>query len=287
MSTSAPSELAALRTARESQRAGDVAQAQSILRGKDADALTAYRLAERLKSSNEFGYARRLYGHIRRVGDYAALQTKASVAKVGQRHALCTYKDPDLPAADRFQWALKILDEVDNLKLTGAEQQESLGLRGAVHKRIWQQQGQFPDLVRSGGYYLQGYAMGPQTDQGYTGINAAFVLELLAREGAIEAARTGAGWDAVEAQMQRAQEIRQVLTKVLPDLPATAGNEWLRKDWWFYTTRAEAHFGLGDYEAGLAALREFNRAVGLPHERPRSSSSPRGSSSPRSPSSRP
>jgi predicted acylesterase/phospholipase RssA len=268
MSPSAPSGAATLRATRESQRAADIAQAQAILRGKDADAPTAYELAERLKTSNEFGYARRLYGHIRSVGEYTALKAKASVAKVGQRHALCTYKDPDLPAADRFDWALKILDEVDNLKLTPAEQQESLGLRGAVYKRIWQQQGQFPDLVRSGGYYLQGYAMGPQTDQGYTGINAAFVLDLLAREGAIEAARTGSGWDAVEAQHQRAQEIRQILTKVLPDLPVKAGNEWLKKEWWFYTTRAEAHFGLGDYEAGLVALRGFNRAVGLTHEGP-------------------
>src|SRR5262245_29726994 len=92
-----------LRAARDEQRLRDVSEAQLILRGRAAAALEAYQLAERLKNSNEFGYARRLYGRIRAMGDDAALRAKASAIKVGQRHALCTYKDPDLPAADRFK----------------------------------------------------------------------------------------------------------------------------------------------------------------------------------------
>ena len=86
---------------RQEQRARDVAQAQSILRGTEASAATVYALAERLKKVNEFGYARRLFGRIRVEGNYHGLAETASAAKVGQRHALCTYKDPDLPAADR------------------------------------------------------------------------------------------------------------------------------------------------------------------------------------------
>ncbi len=183
-----------LRVSREAARRRDVAQAQLILRGVSEDALAVYVLAERLKNDNEFGYARRLYGRIRVTGNYAELGNKANPVKVGQRHALCTYKDPDLPAADRFRRALEILDEVEILNLAPREMQESLGLRGAVYKRMWQVEGQSADLARSCGYYLKGYTMGPENDQGYTGINAAFVLEHLAREAAIEARKTGAGW---------------------------------------------------------------------------------------------
>jgi predicted acylesterase/phospholipase RssA len=202
------------------------------------------------------------------MGDDPSLREKASAVKVGQRHALCTYKDQDLPAADRFKRALEILDEVDGGKPTGGELQESLGLRGAVYKRMWQVQGQSADLTRAGAYYLQGYALGPQHDQGYTGINAAFVLELLAREAAVVAGKTGQGWDGVDDQLQRARQIRQTLVALLPGLPTQPGNDWLKHEWWFYTTRAEAHFGLGEYKEGLAALREFNTALGLPNQNP-------------------
>jgi predicted acylesterase/phospholipase RssA len=262
MSSSSP------RAEREAQRRRDVEEAQLILRGRSAEALDAYRLAERLKNQNEFGYARRLYARVRAMGDDPALRAKASAVKVGQRHALCTYKDQDLPAADRFRRALEILDEVDGCKPAGPELQESLGLRGAVYKRMWQVQGQSADLTRACGYYLQGYAMGPGTDQGYTGINAAFVLELLAREAAVEAGKTGQGWRIVDDQLTQARQIRETLTKLLPGLPAKPGYDWLEKEWWFYTTRAEAHFGLGEYKEGLAALREFNVALKLPNANP-------------------
>lgn len=256
------------RAVRDEQRLRDVDEAQLVLRGRAAAALDAYQLAERLKNNNEFGYARRLYGRIRAMGEDPLLRAKASAVKVGQRHALCTYKDPDLPAADRFKRALEILDEVDGWKPAGPELQESLGLRGAVYKRMWQVQGQSADLARACGYYLQGYAMGPENDQGYTAINAAFVLELLAREAAVEASKTGQGWESIDVQLGRARAIRSALVKLLPTLSARPGNDYLKTEWWFYTTRAEAHFGLGEYQEGLAALREFNAAVGLPSQNP-------------------
>ena len=102
--------------AAEDQRKRDIAEAESALRGGALSPEKTYALAERLKNANEFGYARKLFGQIRSKGDYLGLSK--SPIKVGQRHALCTYKDPDLQAADRFKRALEILDEVDTLKLT-------------------------------------------------------------------------------------------------------------------------------------------------------------------------
>jgi predicted acylesterase/phospholipase RssA len=251
---------------REDQRKRDVAQAESVLRGGDLPPKETYDLADRLKNNNEFGYARKLFGRIRARNDYTGL-TKNPV-KVGQRHALCTYKDPDLPAVDRFQRALEILEEVDRLQMSTAERQESLGLKGAVHKRWWQVAGQRADLERSLGYYMSGYELGPETDQGYTGINAAFVLDLLAREDATQAASTGARWMVADEEWQRARAIRLRLTEVLPGLVETPDNEWLRKEWWYYTTLAEAWLGLGEFDKALAALRGFNREFKLGHEGP-------------------
>src|SRR3954471_13484387 len=154
----------------DEERLANLDRARTLLRQTRMPAKEAFDLAESLKKYNEFGYARKLFGRIREAGDYTDLKNK--VVKIGQRHALCTYKDTDLAVADRFKRALEILDEVDLLGCTLSQQQESLGLRGAVYKRMWQVEGQRKDLLRSLAYYLKGFEIGPATDQGYTGINA-------------------------------------------------------------------------------------------------------------------
>lgn len=266
MRDNAPVADTSVRSIREATRKQDIAQAESILKGKELSVRDTYALAERLKDHNEFGYARRLYARIRTTANYRELNK--TPVKVGQRHALCTYKDPDLPAGDRFRRALEILDEVDLLCPTGSEQQESLGLRGAVHKRRWQVDGQRADLERALGFYLKGYEIGPETDQGYTGINAAFVLDLMAKEDAAQARETGANWTVAGDRWCRAYDIRRGLVRLLIDLGAKAGCAWLKKEWWFYTTRAEAHLGLAQFDDALAALREYNTAHGLTHQGP-------------------
>src|SRR5215467_3389830 len=126
-------------SSRDLKRKEDIKAAVGILRGTQFPAPEIYAIAERLKDNNEFGYARKLYAHIRGIGDYQNLEK--TPVKVAQRHALCTYKDPDLPARDRFKRALEILDEVERMAYTPKELQESLGLRGAVYKRLWQVEG--------------------------------------------------------------------------------------------------------------------------------------------------
>lgn len=154
IASTAHDETSAPRSLRDAARERDLAQAHSILRGTEAPAREIYDLAERLKNANEFGYARKLYGRIRGKGDYSRLSK--TPARVGPRHALCTYKDPDFPAADRFKRALEILDEVDLLGLSDTDRQESLGLRGAVWMRIWQVEGQPADLDRALGTTSRG-----------------------------------------------------------------------------------------------------------------------------------
>ena len=258
---------AAQSSSREKTRADKVAHAQSILRGTEASPSETYALAGELEKINEFGYARRLYGRLRAGGNYSGLDKKTP-AKVGQRHAICTYKDPDLPAADRFKRALEILDEVDRLGPTRGERQESAGLRGAVYKRKWQVEGQRADLERALAHYLKGHKMGAERDQGYTGINAAFVLDLLAREDAVEARKTGTRALVALEFRERARAIRSHLVALLPSLLIAKDTAWLADQWWFYVTLAEAHFGLGQFDQAIAAMRAYNTAVKLPHAGP-------------------
>jgi hypothetical protein len=58
--------------------------------------------------------------------------------------------------------------------------QETLGLAGAIYKRLWELSAQERHLATSLAYYYRGYEQGVESDYGYTAINAAFVLDLLA-----------------------------------------------------------------------------------------------------------
>jgi predicted acylesterase/phospholipase RssA len=247
-------------------RLANLERAKTLLRQPTMSAKEAYDLAEKLKDCNEFGYARKLFGRICDAGDYTSLEDK--VVKIGQRHALCTYKDADIAVADRFKRALEILDEVDRLGCEPFQQQESLGLRGAVYKRMWQVEGQRKDLLRSLAYYLKGFEIGPATDQGYTGINAAFVFDLLAREEAIEAEVTGTRWSVADDYWCKGRAIREQLAKLLPDLPEQAGGAWLKNEWWFFATLAEARFGIEQFDDAVVALRGFNQEKKLDHQEP-------------------
>jgi predicted acylesterase/phospholipase RssA len=166
--------------------------------------------------------------------------------------ALCTYKDPDLQADERLDRALDILREsCEDLNLT--TDQETLGITGAIYKRKWELDNQTQQLERSLNYYLRGYEQGPSKDQGYTGINAAFVLDLLAHQEEEEAGKARA---VSEVAAQRRAQAKQIREEIIKQVAPLAEQTWLQGQWWFYTTIAEAYFGLGDYDNAIAWLRE-------------------------------
>lgn len=218
-----------------------VENAKDILRGKSATPKDMLDLSKELKGEKKFGYARKILYRARSM----PVDNPERRLKLGQQHALCTYKDPDLPAASRFEWALEILQECDELSTT--TNQETLGLTGAVFKRKWEMDGRKADLERSLFYYRRGYEQGPESDQGYTGINAAFVLDVLASLEEREAKTAGTASKVAGARRNDARQIREALVTTLPPLLEKPDSGWLNA-WWFYVTVAEAHFGLGQYE---------------------------------------
>ena len=101
-------------------------QAREILRGiaAEPDVSRILELTGHLKTEKAFGYARKLLVLARKRFDSEL--DEGVLLKLAQQHALCTFKDPDLPISDRRDEALEILDTADALKIT--ENQETLEL---------------------------------------------------------------------------------------------------------------------------------------------------------------
>ena len=228
-------------------------EAKNVLTKREGSALGLFNLGKDLKNEQRFNLARRMFA--------LAAKQQADVAlhrKIVQQHASSTEKDPDLPLDRRYQRALEIIAPVlaeaeeylQQQADKGIEQreeiinahQETFGIAGAIHKRWWQVDTQVRHLVKAEELYEKGWRLaqgrsGPGIpDQGYTGINAAFVLDLLAQQ-------VPDDLELVAQRKQKAQEIRSEIRTRLTALP-----ENKRNDWWTLVTLAEACFGLRDYD---------------------------------------
>jgi predicted acylesterase/phospholipase RssA len=223
--------------------------------GGDADDL--FTLAKELKKQNLFGAARRVLERARRVDPEQRLE-------LIQQHALCTYKDPDVPAHRALDDALRILEQDADLART--QDAETLGLAGAIFKRKWHTDGDKQHLESSLAYYFRGYQQGTPSERGYTGINAAYVLELLAHVEDEQARETTGGPSPTAiARRTEAKRIREELVELLKPADESAwGDEDTKLDWWACATLAEAHFGLGPYDAKGVEVEEshYGKAQG-------------------------
>ena len=247
-----------------------IEEAWKILRKPGGDPQTLYEHAMELKKGSRFGLSRRLLERAREDRD-RLIEDPAFSLLLRQQHALCTYKDPDLPRHVALDRALKILDHEGDLDRT--ENQETLGLAGAIYKRKWQVDARKSNLERSLAYYYErghkpaaeiranAIAGQPLPDkdevalneifQGYTSINAAFVFDLLADIEEREAREAGANAKSADERRQLAEEVRKELVETMPRL---IGNGLIEKNWWALATIAEAYFGMGEYDEARKIL---------------------------------
>lgn len=209
------------------------------------DARRVDALCKRLKKDKEFSYARRLCARSRQLG----IDDPEVRRRFRQQHALCTYKDSDLASEEGLHDALAILDSDPTDRLATTSDQETLGIAGAIHKRRWDVDARLGHLERARAFYERGFQEGPGKDLGYTGINAAFVLDLLADQEEKIADETGTPPNG-EAQRHRdrARQIREELLRVVGPLEREPRHTGLAEDWWYLVTMGEAHFGLGQFE---------------------------------------
>ena len=240
-----------------------VREARQVLGGKELKPEELLELAKALKGTNEFGYAWRILARARRSSDL----TLELNTILRQEQALCTYKDTHLHEDHRLERALVILGDGDDLETT--TDPETLGLAGAIHKRRWRVRNDKPELETALDYYRRGHQHDRQQDfrekQGYPGINAAFVLDLLASLEESQADASGATAELVAARRAEAEAIRNEISSGLQELMDGIGDPPGADHWWPFVTLAEAHFGLRRYDDAETWLQ---KAAALPNVPP-------------------
>ena len=230
----------------------EVAEAKDYLRGRSLPLADVVALARSLLEKDQVSYARRV---LARAADSPQGEPEL-VLELQQQLALATSNDPDLPWT-RHVDALRILTRRAELATT--RDQETLGIAAGILKRWWDLDGNVRHLERSLALYRRGYEEGIAKDAGYTAINTAFLLDLLAALDAEDAAAAGAVSVADDPRRAEAERIRREIIDVLPAVPNEPGKAWLRDTWWFHATLAEAHFGLDDYDRAKASLEDASR----------------------------
>jgi predicted acylesterase/phospholipase RssA len=224
-----------------------VRRAKAVISGEAIDPAEGLLLVKELKTENQFRWGHRVLAKAsrRQIGDPLLR------LRIAQERALCTYKDPDRPVLKALNRALDILASGDDLAAT--TDQETLGLAGAIHRRLWQATGQRQHLERALRYYDRGYRIDPIAKEGYTSINAAFILDQLADIERAEAAPSA------ETRRYGARVIRETLATRLPPLLNSSPD--LATNWWYLVTVAETFFGLANY---TEAAKWLQKAKALP-----------------------
>jgi len=154
-----------------------------------------------------------------------------------QLYARSLYKDEDLVAPQKYEQAVKVLERDCNL--ANSTDGETLGLAGAIYKRLWDHTGGRTHLEQALRYYRKGHETTADAD-GWLGVNTAYVLDLLG----VQERRAG-GTDSERRAAARFDEADAVRRKVLAKLTTPPPSN--KNPWYFNASIAEAHFGLGQF----------------------------------------
>lgn len=236
-----------------------VTQVRDVLNGKAISPDEAYALAEQLNQLDAHHWARRLLAAVMPPQRMAL----ADRQKLAQALALATYKDQTLLRDDALQEAHDVLASAFDLQELRDE--ETFGLLGAIQKRRWRLDGNRRWLEESLHYYRQAWEKRGQLDkyEGYSAVNAAFILELLAdlddREDRDRGVPPGRG----DQQREQARQIRQSVVNELEDRFEAEGD-----DYWHWVTIAEANFGLGNFRKAGEQLHKATQVACSSQQRP-------------------
>jgi len=177
-----------------------------------------------------------------------------------QRLALATYKARQPTEAATVQALNEALACLDPLKPADSNDPETVGLAGAIEKRLFEKNKKVDHLVRAIKYYARGYYL---RDDYYNGINLAFLLNLRA-DTTLDPTDADRIADVVVANRTRREVVEicdrelksiQERRKRAADHAGSAELDQLREDqrksdyaqhFWCLATKAEAHFGLGE-----------------------------------------
>ncbi|MEP7237790.1 MAG: TRAFs-binding domain-containing protein [Ferruginibacter sp.] len=156
-----------------------------------------------------------------------------------QQLALCTYKSKQPGVGESLDNAKKILENLNPQQTTDPE---TLGLWGAVHKRLWEVRQNRTDLDESIWAYEKGFYL---KNDYYNGINYAFQLN--ARAAILEKREAIA--DVVNAERVR-KKVIDICNNILnPDKDQPGQKQFIENkadQFWIEATLVEAYFGIGN-----------------------------------------
>jgi predicted acylesterase/phospholipase RssA len=201
-----------------------------------------------LRNLQSFSYGRLIAEKARKRDDIAALDQK------GRRRLLdllvtCTYMDPEAPPRVALSRATGFLHEMEfGRGADGSVDGNALSLAGAIEKRWWEVDGNIAHLERALGYYYSAFDIDAMTaEDGYPGVNAAFLLDLIAfiegGGGMHDAARSGLLSPSAEVRRRNARRIRETIVALGVEAVEKTDNRQDR--YWLYATMLECLFGLG------------------------------------------
>jgi hypothetical protein len=155
-----------------------------------------------------------------------------------QQQALATYKSRQPNAVDALKEAKQILEA---LQPRTSGDVETLGLWGAIHKRLWEETADRASLDEGVWAYERAFVM--KLDY-YTGINCAFMLDDRAR---IQTDPAEATTDHVIASRIR-RRLLEIVDAALNAMPRDGGGKVqdIQEWYWLEATRVEAMMGLAD-----------------------------------------
>lgn len=194
-----------------------------------------------------------------------------------QRLALATYKEKQASPEAEIAALREACDLLFLLNPGNSNDTETLGLWGAVHKRLWDKARDTVALDKAIRSYERGFYL---RNDHYNGINFAFLLNIRAQHAAelartendgSKAARLRAAAIADFVQAERVRE--EVLTicdqwlaaNPAPDETASteAKKEYLENRYWVVATKAEACLGMGETGETGAAEQCYQEAYGF------------------------
>lgn len=214
----------------EAQEAGDFTTARVLLKQlrkkmKEAAGKSAQRAAE--------DAAKR--------GEKAEMKERPEPAYIIQRLALVTYKSAQPTPQAALEEARELLKTLDPAT---SNDTETLGLWGAVHKRLWELTGVREHLDEAVRGYERGFYL---RNDYYNGINLAFLLNQRARAAG---SRAEAIADFVQAGRVRG-EVLSICRTVLENENLSAADKY-----WVMATQAEAFLGHGEEALAEQKFRE-------------------------------
>lgn len=158
-------------------------------------------------------------------------------AYIVHKLVLATYKSKQPSHVEALEMALQVLAQLDP---TTSTDPETLGLAGAIYKRMWEELKDRQHLSTSISYYEKGFRI--KSDY-YNGINLAYLLDVSAQS---------AGGDDAIADKVFAKRVRHQVVDICQELVKTNFQDRGDK-YWIAATLEEAHFGLGNMEAYYSA----------------------------------